>query len=99
MEACDAHALDSRGFTVRAWVLGDRNRSMSFCVVMAISMLSNSRGKYRKALRVRVALSLVRRHKRTDAKYILAQQPDFIWIQKKGEVNWYTLPVIMDLWG
>lgn len=38
-------------------------------------------------------------HQRTDAKYILAQNPDLILIQKKGEINAYTLPAIVDLWG
>lgn len=38
-------------------------------------------------------------HQRTDAKYILAQNPDLILIQKKGEINAYTLPAIVDIWG
>lgn len=38
-------------------------------------------------------------HQRTDAGYILEQQPDIIWIQRKGEANAFTLPAIIDLWN
>lgn len=52
-----------------------------------------------KSKKIVAAPLIIPGHQRTDARYILAQKPDIILIQKKGEMNWSTLPAIVDLWG
>ncbi len=52
-----------------------------------------------KSKKIVVAPLVAPGHQRTDAEYVLTQEPDIIWIQKKGEINAYTLPAIIDLWA
>lgn len=51
-----------------------------------------------KSKKIVAAPLIVPGHQRTDANYILGQKPDVIWIQKKNEINPFTLPAIIDLW-